>query len=75
MSNPEVYEVCKKLVDNDHGYEALACLSKMLEERNTELEIMANHRLIVLDAVKRFTRVDNSATKKLKAIETLVKDE
>lgn len=80
MVNQEVYAACKKFVDDDKGYEALACLSKMLEERNTEIKIMANHRLVVLDTVKKFARVDNPSTKKhlcnrLEVIGNLVEDE
>lgn len=64
MDKQEVYEACKRLVDADKGYEALACLSKMLEERNTELEILANHKCVVVDTIKKFTRIDIPTTAK-----------
>ena len=80
MMNSEVYTACKKLVDDGLGYEALVCLSEMLEERNTELEIMANHKCIVVNTVKKFTRTDIPSTTKglrdrLETIGKLVEDE
>lgn len=80
MDKQEVYAACKKLVDNDKGYEALACLSKMLEERNTELEIVANHKRVIVNTVKKFTRIDiPTSTKGLRSrldvIGDLVEDE
>lgn len=64
MNKQEVYVTCKKLVDDDKGYEALACLSEMLEERNTELKIVSIHRNAVINTVKNFTRIDIPTTAK-----------